>query len=1101
MPGIHVGDAVIDLFVNLASLDELESRMGVLPSKAASASTSVSGSLDGIAKSATGAGNQAAVAGEKIAAAGKVGASGLNVSGEAVQQLQAKIKQLEVELSVLQEKFGQVGPKASSSMREARGTLALLGEDVGIRLPRHLQTFVAGIPGVSGALAAGFAPIAVLTLIDVIDKIPAKIAELEDYFAHFGAAEKAAFEGHTTGLFSQLQVGIDLLKEQTLQEATAGKAGVDATKAQIKGLGEYQHELGIAQENLKKFQDALDHVKDTKITEFPLPPVIGAPAYAPITQNREIEEKGKEELKKQFEDFVKYAQGLQDQFHIYFPHPTLPPLDASAASLAEALGKYQKEVSAKLTEFSNQQAQIDQEKKKLAEDIQRDSLDRQAAILKTGLDVQLSSIDRFKENVRTAYLSGKADSIDWALAQVKATQEATKAHEDYLVKLEAVYRKAGDSAKVQETAEQLRVFQTQAAAKAVGLMNDSIQKETDGISKLKGELADAQVAGFAKNLQQAAAASVVLKDAQDKLIKAEQELATARAHGNAKEQAAAQSHLTEVTLEGDAAVKKATKDFEDAAKAAQALANAQRHLEESALRVTEAEKQIAELQLVVRFREQEQAIDRLAEFAVISEEKKDRRLRKLYEDERIAAIAEIDKELQQRQKKLDAAQANFNEAKNNPIFSESQKKEAEANLNDALAAYKRLASEKLKIDSEFDNKQLTQQRGYLAQALNLALAAGKREIADQLLLKQHELDETRVQIEQAKARGENTKKLQEQEREIQRTIRTIGQEVGAVGTLRRAWDIFSQDYKKKTTDDEAYAQQLAQSMQTVAQGLQDGIEGAFAAMVSGSESAGQALEASAFSTIGSIAEQWGAFFLAKAIGDLWINPAASAGEFAAGAALEALAGVMKGLSGAIGNSGTSSGSSSAGTTGPEAGSTAATAAPQPIQVQNVQHFMRGALVSKKMPAIIGDGPGGGDADEAIIPLDDERATRRIAGAFLTAVMASHPSVNAVDRARIIARAPQLSDELANPQIFTLATRRAAAQAVEAHRVESDRAQSREHSMIVYETHENHYHTHIKGDLVDYKQVAAKVSKPLSDGVKSGKFRLTSSTAFRQTKRG
>jgi hypothetical protein len=1098
---IKIGDAVIDLFVNLASLDELESRMGTLPSKATSASTSVSGSLDGIAKSATGAGNQAAIAGDKIAAAGKVGAAGLNVSAESAQQLQARIKQLEVELGVLQEKFSQVGPKASSSMREARGTLALLGEDVGIRLPRHLQTFVAGLPGVSAGLAAGFAPIAVITLIDVLEKIPKKIAELEDYFAHFGAAEKAAFEGHATGLFSQLQVGIDLLKEQTLQEAVAGKAGVDATKAQIKGLGEYQHELGIAQQNLKKFQEALDAVGKTTIIK-PAEVIGHGRGGIPIFSDPQIEETGKKELKKQFEDFAKYAQALQDQFHISFPHPTLPPLDsASAASIAEALGKYQKEVSAKLTEFSNQQAHIDQEKNKLAEDVQRDSLDRQAAVLKTGLDVQLSTIDRFKENVRTAYISGKADSIDWALAQVKATQEASKAHEDYLVKLEAVYRKAGDSARVQETAEQLRVFQAQAAAKAVGLMNDSIQKETDGISKLKGELADAQVAGFAKNLQQAATATAVLNDAQEKLVKAEQELATARAHGNAKEQASAQAHLTEVTLEGDAAVKKATKDFEDAAKAAQALANAQRHLEESALRVTEAEKQIAELQLVVRFREQEQAIDRLAEFAVISEEKKDRRLRKLYEDERIAAIAEIDKELQQRQKKLDAAKANFNEARNNPIFSESQKKEAEANLNEALAAYERLASEKLKIDTEFDNKQLTQQRGYLAQALNLALAAGKREIADQLLLKQHELDETRVQIEQAKARGENTKKLQEQEREIQRTIRTIGQEVGAVGTLRRAWDIFSQDYKKKTADDEAYAQQLAQSMQTVAQGLQDGIEGAFAAMVSGSESAGQALEASAFSTIGSIAEQWGAFFLAKAIGDLWINPAASAGEFAAGAALEALAGVMKGLSGAIGNTGTSSGSSSAGTAGPEAGSTAAIAAPQPIQVQNVQHFMRGALVSKKMPAVIGDGPGGGDADEAIIPLDDERATRRIAGAFLTAVMASHPSVNAVDRARIIARAPQLSDELANPQIFTLATRRAAAQAVESHRVEADRAQSRAHSTVVYETHENHYHTHIKGDLVDYKQVAAKVSKPLSDGVKSGKFRLTSSTAFRQTKRG
>jgi hypothetical protein len=60
---------------------------------------------------------------------------------------------------------------------EARGSLALLGEEIGVHLPRHLQTFIAGIPGVGPALTAAFSSVAVLALIEVVVKLAEKIEQ------------------------------------------------------------------------------------------------------------------------------------------------------------------------------------------------------------------------------------------------------------------------------------------------------------------------------------------------------------------------------------------------------------------------------------------------------------------------------------------------------------------------------------------------------------------------------------------------------------------------------------------------------------------------------------------------------------------------------------------------------------------------------------------------------------------------------------------------------------------------------------------------------------------------------------------------------------
>jgi hypothetical protein len=51
-----------------------------------------------------------------------------------------------------------------ADMLEARGGVMVLGEEIGVHLPRHVQAFVAKLPGVAAAMSAAFAPLAVIAI-------------------------------------------------------------------------------------------------------------------------------------------------------------------------------------------------------------------------------------------------------------------------------------------------------------------------------------------------------------------------------------------------------------------------------------------------------------------------------------------------------------------------------------------------------------------------------------------------------------------------------------------------------------------------------------------------------------------------------------------------------------------------------------------------------------------------------------------------------------------------------------------------------------------------------------------------------------------------
>lgn len=160
--------------------------------------------------------------------------------------------------------------------------------------------------------------------------------------------------------------------------------------------------------------------------------------------------------------------------------------------------------------------------------------------------------------------------------------------------------------------------------------------------------------------------------------------------------------------------------------------------------------------------------------------------------------------------------------------------------------------------------------------------------------------------------------------------------------------------------------------------------------VSGQKSLGEALKeglAAEAATIAGKAAMYALYFTAWGIADLFWAPERSASEFAAAAEFAAVAAIAGTFAAVM--SPHSKSSSDAGSTGPASGPalTGESAQPAPIATITAQRFAMGGLVSSPTLAIVGDAMTGstsaasGGAREAIIPLDDRKATSAIANAI------------------------------------------------------------------------------------------------------------------------
>src|SRR5579863_7147387 len=110
-----------------------------------------------------------------VAATGTAGANAGTTLADAFMLIPPVVQQTDSELQNMAfalRNVGTAGEEAAAevvagaeaiggSMREARGGIALMGEEIGVKVPRHLQTFLAGLPGVQTAMSLAFAPLAI----------------------------------------------------------------------------------------------------------------------------------------------------------------------------------------------------------------------------------------------------------------------------------------------------------------------------------------------------------------------------------------------------------------------------------------------------------------------------------------------------------------------------------------------------------------------------------------------------------------------------------------------------------------------------------------------------------------------------------------------------------------------------------------------------------------------------------------------------------------------------------------------------------------------------------------------------------------------------
>jgi hypothetical protein len=242
-----------------------------------------------------------------------------------------------------------------ADIHEAQGSIALLGEEIGVKLPRHLRSFVAELPGVATALSSAFSGVAIVGLGMIAVEQAKKIYEAFEKMRELPKQIDEGFEALTGTLKAQndelrlsnieLQNAINKFKgvpENRLAEGLAaatveaGKLAAELNKADdavqklfkenqvsiwakifegMAGTGDVQKDIDKFRTDIKKTtDDALEKLRKDRDTQKPkdFNATLGATKTTVNTQyTNELAD-----LNKQLAD----AQKQQEQFSSHWTH-------------------------------------------------------------------------------------------------------------------------------------------------------------------------------------------------------------------------------------------------------------------------------------------------------------------------------------------------------------------------------------------------------------------------------------------------------------------------------------------------------------------------------------------------------------------------------------------------------------------------------------------------------------------------------------------------------------------------------------------------------------------------------------------------------------
>jgi hypothetical protein len=973
--GINVGDAVLTFLGDTTQLDQAFDRIAtqaeVKMAKAADSVSQVGDAADDAGASMTAAGASSEASSEKIV-----------------------------------ESMGQ----SRRATAEARGEAALLGEAFGIHLPRHVRSFVAELPGIGTALSAAFSVTAVLFLIEALANGVEKIQEWAQH-AHQVALAWDEFDTSVASSFRGLD---DKLLEAGIKMDELKGDHIDALRKQLELIDH------VSMRELEQQFNLLAKAADAMFAEF-------SASWYTFDAGSKGAKNALTDFKAQYDLLL--AEGKNKEAADLLAgtaKSAQKALDTMKAAKAEAEevaklsaetagaepspagGPTEKELQAQEALVRVLNAQIEAQKKinelasddtfiKRSEEAKR-AAEEQATEEKRALDQQLANIETWKSQQHAAYEAGKIDAAVWRVAELQATDAATIAHESYLQKLVDLYQRSGQAVKAHAAAEQLATLQTKDAAEATDKLATAMEKHRSAAAKVREEYGRLLNENVVKQFEATAKAAEKLTAADDELLKAQSKLA--------------EDNLTQ------------------------------------------------------HYKDQEAAITKLAEMHLITESQKDDRLKLLEQQQANAAIAILDQQLAKEEAAVAAAAKRIEQMKLSPSVSTAEVIEAEANLKKLETAVVNTESQIVAAKEKFNKQSEADDKSHYGRALLIAMAAGNERLAEQLKENHALLLTAEGELATAKARGLNTAAIEKEiaalkQNETQLEKETAGaksatlekqkfiqqallaaqaelaeakargldtialeQEIKYLQQLEKLLQLAPPQMQKMQIAGQNLRvgmQQLGQQLKQVGQEMENAMASAIMSAIEGQKSVGAALEAATKQILQQLGQQCMAkaiFYTAQGIG-FAATPGMEGfapGSFEA-AAIYAACGAACGVAAAAMSAGGSGGSS--GNQAPQAGQVqmGGGGGGGSQQTGGVTKLAAGGIVSQPTMFMAGDSAAGGAAEEAILPLSDPDAMRKIASAILPALTGfpsmAYGQLAAVDKPRFDAAKADVSDPVPN----------------------------------------------------------------------------------------
>jgi ABC-type transporter Mla maintaining outer membrane lipid asymmetry permease subunit MlaE len=182
---------------------------------------------------------------------------------------------------------------------EARAALAMLGEETGVRLPRHVRSWLSSVEGIAPIMAAAFTPIMVIGLIESLGKVPEAMQKGIDKLMDWGEASKKRFE-------EEVAMSVKFIKtigdEKEAMESIAAIGLVGAAKKKAES-GDLEKQIADVDASIKRAGKVKEEATATMET---LLGTWGAGNW--VTEGGIFSHKEYEQAKKQLEEYGKLEE-------------------------------------------------------------------------------------------------------------------------------------------------------------------------------------------------------------------------------------------------------------------------------------------------------------------------------------------------------------------------------------------------------------------------------------------------------------------------------------------------------------------------------------------------------------------------------------------------------------------------------------------------------------------------------------------------------------------------------------------------------------------------------------------------------------------------